>query len=89
MAEFEHVEPFDIDDGELDGLTPQEAFVLGVEWHMVLIQSRADEPFEMPMHSRNKDRIEALLRRMDRVFTLVYMREDVSENWMHLIVEGQ
>ena len=34
----ELIEGFDIDNGELEGLTPQECFIIGVEWCQFFFQ---------------------------------------------------
>ena len=39
-------EPFGIDHGELDGLTPQEVFALGVEWQLFRYQLEHPEAIE-------------------------------------------
>jgi hypothetical protein len=41
MAEFGMVRSFDIDDGQLDGLRPQEIFVLGYELALVMQRTGA------------------------------------------------
>lgn len=84
--EYELSEPFDIDNGELDGLSPQVCFVLGVEWHMVRQQADGPAPFSRPIHARNRDRIAAMMERRGRQFKITYMHDDVSEQWMWLDV---
>lgn len=89
MAEmnFESVEPFGIDGGELDGLTPQQCFTLGVEWQMVADAAERPEAFARPVHAANRDRLAKVLDRRGRVNRMTFMRDDVSESWMWLAVE--
>lgn len=85
-AEFTPVEPFDVDDGELDGLTPAECFVLGVEWQMVAARAATPDGFERPVHVENRDRLAALLDRRGRRYRMAHMHDDVSEGWLWLTV---
>ena len=82
MAKFGLVEPFDIDDGQLSGLSPAECFVLGVEWQMVAEQAAQPDAFERPIHRRNVERLQRLLIRRQRRFTV---RHDTDE-WSTLAV---
>jgi hypothetical protein len=66
--EYSIVEPFFIDNGELDGISPQEVFCLGVEWQMVAAQEESDEAFERLLHEANATRIKRLLIRRGRKF---------------------
>lgn len=83
---FEMFEPCDVDDGELDGLRPNECFVLGVEWQMLRELGDGRRGFARPVHAANADRIRKLLDRRGRTYTLTYMENDVSESWMWLDV---
>lgn len=89
MPDYEMVEDFGIDGGELDGLTLQEAFSLGVEYQM--IRHDLDNPkirsFSRPIHSQNQARVLSMLVARNRDFTIKYMPEDKSENWMWLEVK--
>jgi hypothetical protein len=53
-------EPFDIDNGELDGIAAKDAFALGVEWQMVSQQLDGAEPFARPIHDENVSRIKRM-----------------------------
>lgn len=86
-AEFRPVEPFGIDDGELDGLRLADAFTLGVEWQMVAHDAEQPEAFERPVHAENRERLAALLDRRGRKYAMAFMRDDVSEGWLWLRVE--
>ncbi len=83
---YELCESFGIDNGELAGLSPQDCFVLGVEWSDVRQAAELPEAFTRPVHIANRDRIKSILDRRDRRYTLTYMDDDVSENWLWLAV---
>ena len=90
MTDFGLGKSFDIDDGELEGLSPQECFVLGYE--LAQIDHLVGEPgaASKPVHARNRERIEKSCRDAEREHTLTWMPEDTSESWMQLeIVETQ
>lgn len=90
MADFGLVKSFDIDDGELEGLSPQECFVLGYE--LAQIDHLVAEPgaASKPVHALNRERIQKSCKDADREYTLNWMPEDTSESWMQLeIVETQ
>lgn len=87
MADWECVLPFGIDDGELDGLTPQECFTLGVEWQMVREQAEENPGFSTHIHTSNRERIAALLDRHSRLYTITFLHDDVSEGWLWLSVD--
>lgn len=61
------VEPFDVDDGSLDGFSPQEIFCFGVEWEMFR-QKLKDTPrsFTEQIHSANVQRLLAMCKRHER-----------------------
>lgn len=85
--EFGLVKSFDIDHGELDGLSPQDCFVLGYELASIDETVKRPEGFEKPVHSANGARIEKSLKDADRKFSLTYSADDVSESWLWLRVE--
>lgn len=60
-ATFSLVDTFDIDNGELDGLSPEQAFALGVEW--AEFRRRLDEgaEFSQPVHCANASRLLGLV----------------------------
>ena len=78
---------FQIDDGELDGLTPQRCFVLGYELALVKHLLRTGRRIYRPVHADNKIRIESAC--VGRDFELAWMAEDTSESWMQLAVESK
>ena len=61
---FQAMDPFEVDNGELDTIKPVNAFSLGVEWGLIYsrIQAR-DEFHNHPIHTDNQRRIQALLSR--------------------------
>ena len=86
MAEFGLVKSFHIDDGELDGLTPQECFVLGYELAQVDQLLKAPPGIHQPVHVENKARIESACEKADRPYRLTWLSGDVSEAWLLLEV---
>jgi hypothetical protein len=86
--QFECVEPFGIDNGELTELSPQECFTLGVEWQMVMADANRPEPFARPIHLQNRDRLAEALSKRGRKFSVSFMHDDPSESWLWLNVEA-
>lgn len=87
MASFGLIRPFDIDDGQLDGLTPQQCFVLGYE--LAQIDHRLTMPDAIEgqlVHAENRDRIEGACVKANRPHKLTWMEGDLSESWMTLDV---
>lgn len=76
------IEPFDIDEGELEGVRPVEAFTLGVEWQMVRDQLEAGENFNRPIHTANASRIKRMCIRRGVLFTVA----PSVEGWSDLTV---
>ena len=60
------VEPFDIDGGALDGVSPTLAFTLGVEWAMFRRKLRHREAFRELVISQNADRLVRMAERHGR-----------------------
>ncbi len=60
---WELVEPFDIDDGSLNGVPPELAFTLGVEWVRWWMRIRAGNPRSELCLSENAARIVKMLER--------------------------
>ena len=89
MAEKEWgcLEPFDIDDGELDGKTPQRCFVLGYELAMVKCRLEHNaESFTQLIHADNRDRIEKACEKSEREYKFFWPSDDRSEEWVELAV---
>lgn len=86
MAEFGLVQSFDIDNGELDGQSSQQCFVLGYEFSRIVRLLKQDSAISRPVHAANRDRIEKSCRESGREFSLSWATDDSSESWMHLEV---
>lgn len=86
MAEFGLIKSFQIDDGQLDGMTPQQCFVLGYELAQVDEQGKGHIGFERPVHADNHERIEKSLKDAGRMFSFTWLEGDSSESWMDLRV---
>ena len=86
-ADFELVEPFDIDHGELDGLTLQQAFVLGVEWRMFREQLQTGDSFSRMIHTDNLERLTRLCQRHGRG----WQEQILDDDWriLHVSEEAQ
>lgn len=78
-------EPFDIDNGELDGLRPQDCFVLGAEWQLVSQQLDSGEAFSRPLHLANSERIKRMCIRRGRKFRT----KPNGLEWLWLEVAGE
>jgi hypothetical protein len=76
-AEFGLVERFWIDDGELDGLSCQEIFVLGFEFCTLLDKFLQLMPFEMQFHQNNVGRVERVLLKHNIFYEIV----DEDNEW--------
>lgn len=71
---------FDIDDDELDGVTSELAFVLGVEWQQFWADVQKGVEFERPVHKVNVERLSALAADHGFIVTV----EHVDETWSTL-----
>jgi hypothetical protein len=87
-GEFEQGDSFGIDNGELDGLSPQECFVLGCEWQSVIstADQNPDRPLSFTVHASNKDRLEKAITRRSRAVRWTWPPDDQSEEWVFLDV---
>lgn len=84
-ADFGLVKSFNIDDGQLDGLTPQHCFVLGYELADIYWMLRTGNAFTKTVHSANADRISEACK--GRECRLQWFATDRSETWMTLEVK--
>lgn len=74
---------FFIDDGELNGTSPEMAFMLGVEWEMVRQEILANKTeFTRPIHSQNLDRLIKLSWSLKHIAD----HEVLGEGWVQLRV---
>jgi hypothetical protein len=83
---YELFRPFDIDDGQLDGQSPQQCFVLGYELAEIDALLKLPAEIKKPVHAENRERIERWCRDSGRHFKLWWAEEDQSETWMTLAV---
>lgn len=67
---YELVEPFDVDNGELDGVRQQVVFCLGVEWQMISALLNAGGPIRRTIHTENVSRIKRMCIRRGRTFRI-------------------
>lgn len=79
--DYQMVEPFYVDDGELDGLSPQQIFVLGFEFSQIRTRLFQEMAFDMPFHSENESRVRKMLDRHNAVYE-IYIHDD----WPQLVV---
>jgi hypothetical protein len=82
LRDVDLIEPFDIDDGELDGLGETQAFVAGVEWALVSNQivNRRDRQIDRPLSRVNAQRVRRLAERNGRAATIL----PIDEHWTRL-----
>lgn len=85
---FGLVDSFFIDDGELDGLSPQMCFVLGCEWHNVVsaIDSAEKNQFLFTVHAANQARLKAAIDSRGWNTVWEWPHDDRSEEWVYLHV---
>lgn len=81
--EFGLVEPFDIDDGSLKGVSAEYAFALGVEWEMFRQKLLGDKPFTMLCLPQNAARFVKVAERHKR---FVEDRPNVTPGWSEVFV---
>lgn len=80
---FALVDPFEIDDGELDGLGAVDAFVLGAEWAGLRSRLTSEAArFTATIHAANEGRILRLLRRHGRAASA----RQLDPTWTELVV---
>lgn len=81
----ELVEPFDIDDGSLKGLSPEYAFALGVEWQIFRHRLHSGKPFVTFCLPENANRLVKVAERNKR---FVEDRPNVAPGWSQIYVGG-
>lgn len=87
MSQYVLLESFQIDDGQLDGKSPQEIFVLGYELASVSHRAETDhDEFVTTVHSDNESRILEALAKRSRPSIFTWMPNDLSEGWVQLRV---
>jgi len=88
QGEFGCQEPFNIDNGKLAGLNPQECFVLGYELADIIRKCQAGTLSKQPIHIENVDRIWSALERRGVRVSVAYPSDDESESWAYLSTSG-
>lgn len=80
----------DIDDGQLDGKTPQECFLLGYEYATITTRIRLGYPFETLVNADNADRIDEFCRSIGGQcrYVLAWNRSDQTEQWKYFEFQG-
>ena len=64
--DFELAEPFELEDGSLMGVSPENAFALGVEWQMFRERLKSGQPFTTLCISANANRLVRMAERQGR-----------------------
>ena len=82
-TDYDLIEPFDTDDGSLNGITPKEAFALGVEWLMFRRWLASGQPFKTLCLSNNAARLVRLAERHNR---FVEDRQTGCDGWTEIWV---
>jgi hypothetical protein len=73
-------EPFGIDDDELDGLSPQQCFVLGYELAQIATELESGAYINKPIHPENRDRLERFAAKRNRSVKITAF----DDNWFNL-----
>jgi hypothetical protein len=89
MPEFGLIKSFDIDNGELDGLSAQEIFVLGYELAQIDYELSGEAEINKPVHADNRQRITKACEDSGRAYRLTWHPSDASESWLLLQVAGR
>jgi len=82
-TEFGLIEPFDTEDGSLEGISPEYAFALGVEWEMFRQRLKTGKPFTAFCMLQNTARFVKMVERHNR---FVEDRPSVSEGWSEIYI---
>lgn len=80
---------FGIDNGELEGMTPQLCFALGYELGIIESLLQTKMPFDHTIHGENIDRVEKSCQTAGVAFDFKWMPGDSSETWVTLRVFGK
>ena len=82
-TDFGLIEPFEIDSGELAGITPEYAFALGVEWAMFRERLSKKTPFTFLCLPENRTRF---VRMAERHRRFVEDRQTACVDWFQIWV---
>lgn len=83
---YELLESCHIDHGELEGISLQEIFILGVEWEMIRQQCYRGKAFTRTMHKNNEVRVKKMLDSYGRDFSYVIC--EGADGWVNLTVHA-
>lgn len=86
MADFGLIKSFGIDHGELDGIRPQQCFVLGYELALIDNLLAGDDEIVRPVNAENRERVQAACKEAGREYRIQWMPGDQSESWLLLEV---
>jgi len=92
MSEFGLIDSFHIDKNELESLTKQECFVLGVEWQRILEITESGNQYKGLVHIENVVRLAKMLTKRGKKFEFspVYMKLDdntIDDSWVQLEIK--
>ena len=88
MSKFNLQKSFNIDTGELDGLSAQECFCLGYELAQIDNLLANDCAIHKPVHVDNRARIEVACQDAGRPHRMTWLPGDSSESWLLLEVDA-
>jgi len=80
---YELVEPFDMDDASLKDISPQLAFILGVEWQVFRERLKSGQPFTTLCLPQNAARLVKMAEHHER---FVEDRPRVFAGWTEIFV---
>lgn len=83
------VQDFCIDHNELEGVSPEKAFILGVEFMQCAIMAKTSYRWKRTIHAENSPRIILMLKEAGHSFSHYFLHEDVSESWVRLVVKSK
>lgn len=70
---------FEVDHTELEGIPASEAYVLGIEWGIIWQRAQSPAPVQVWVHSANADRVQHMLRELQRRFIVGRTAEGLVE----------
>jgi hypothetical protein len=83
VSELQLVEPFDIDNGELDGHSTAGAFALGVEWQQFRSELQSVLGFEKTVNRANVERLIRMCVRRGRRYRIRHLDDHWTEITVH------
>lgn len=70
---------FEVDHRQLEGIPASQAFVLGIEWGIIWQRAQSPAPVQVWVHESNADRIQSMLRELQRSFSVGRTTEGLVE----------